>query len=392
MSTSRADSITYKTNAITFHYSAEHNSFYKFNLNDMDYTFAEKLGSGKYKTVYRFIPFMDGSPELVLKIQTKIKNLKDTLRTRKYEIETSQLVNPHIAKKYFALEHIKIPGYDCSECVVSIEPYCPGKTLAEYLKSHQSHTELLEVFLAVAEKLLNLHDLGIIHGDIKDDNIIIEQCPITNRMTVHIIDFDCSYKITDRHATKTRTTAAELGKHHHWAPERLGDNKEPLSPAFNQDIYSFGRLLETTALRIHKHLPTKLTAISREILYARTATERPSLTNIIGDIKEALRPASPNTTTSRLIQKGISKASRWGRDSKDDSVTPPSFSPNTSSSTSPLIKLSISNRITSSPSSYIFNPFKKISLHNASRSPSPDTTQDNLKYQKKSTPTTSKMI
>ena len=66
-----------------------------------------------------------------------------------------------------------------------------GESLAElYLKADLDLDKRIKIAKDLAEALMILHSFGIVHGDIKPENILI-----TKNFQVKIIDFGISWKI-----------------------------------------------------------------------------------------------------------------------------------------------------------------------------------------------------
>ncbi|MGE5703989.1 MAG: helix-turn-helix transcriptional regulator [Clostridia bacterium] len=104
-------------------------------------------------------------------------------------------------------------------------------SLSSYLKQH--HCDLA-LFFAVAtqvcETLAELHRCGIIHKDLKPDNLIIN--PLTKRVT--LIDFS--------HSTRYRQKGTNMhslgGSMPYMSPEQTGRMNRPID--FRSDLYSLG--------------------------------------------------------------------------------------------------------------------------------------------------------
>ncbi|KAF4319771.1 hypothetical protein JM18_005666 [Phytophthora kernoviae] len=136
------------------------------------------------------------------------------------------------ADLWFTLNHsnlIKLYG----ACYEGDNPFfvcerATRKTLSEYLKPENGRRrELWFRLLQAALGLEHLHEHNIVHGDLKNDNILV-----CEGGTAKIADFGLSILGTDS-ATNKATAAIR------WqAPECLVDNLKP--PTFASDIYAFG--------------------------------------------------------------------------------------------------------------------------------------------------------
>tara|TARA_R110000868_G_scaffold158036_4_gene385891 strand:- start:58063 stop:59283 length:1221 start_codon:yes stop_codon:yes gene_type:complete len=85
-------------------------------------------------------------------------------------------------------------------------PLLLGMDLQRYLVTYpHQHTLLqyLEISLAIAREVENLHDKNFVHGDIKPENIIINTA--NNTMSVQLIDFDGTLQFNDEKLKKIKT-------------------------------------------------------------------------------------------------------------------------------------------------------------------------------------------
>lgn len=107
--------------------------------------------------------------------------------------------------------------------------FAPGKSLDDTLASPKSRVEMLTLLLAIAHELKRIHELGIIHGDVKAQNILIDE-----ENNVQFVDFGDAYFTTEKYAIIYSNMCS------YTAPERLchSDPTHPVAPDTNQDVYS----------------------------------------------------------------------------------------------------------------------------------------------------------
>lgn len=135
----------------------------------------------------------------------------------------TEISNPFLCRIYEISENEK--GF------AVYEEYCDGMTLAEYCGNNEmSEYDAVEIACQICKGLYALHSCGIVHRDIKPDNIIIR-----NDNTVKIIDYDISkiYK-----SDKLSDTQA-LGTVGFAAPEQYGFHQSDC----RADLYSLSVLL-----------------------------------------------------------------------------------------------------------------------------------------------------
>ena len=98
-----------------------------------------------------------------------------------------------------------------------VTEFIPGDTLSNFIK-----TEVVNIFSAVSltikllDTLEDCHQIGIVHRDIKPDNIIIKNNDIS---TPVLIDFGISFNKVDESATDLTPTWQQLGNRFFQLPE-----------------------------------------------------------------------------------------------------------------------------------------------------------------------------
>lgn len=112
-----------------------------------------------------------------------------------------------------------------------IIPFFTGAKLADYFSDVAHTKDMAVLLLRVACELLRLHSIGIIHGDVSENNIIVH---VDNaEITIYFIDFGLSYRITEY-------ANLDVYDYKYLAPERL--QKDPLRAHPSQDIFSLASL------------------------------------------------------------------------------------------------------------------------------------------------------
>jgi len=142
----------------------------------------------------------------------------------------------HEAKAASALNHTNITTiYEIDEvegeCFICME-YVEGKSIKELIKEKAlSIQEILDISIQVAKGLNVAHKKGIVHRDIKSDNIML-----TDEGLVKIMDFGLA-KL--RGATKITKTGSTLGTLAYMSPEQA----QSLEVDQRSDIFSLGVVL-----------------------------------------------------------------------------------------------------------------------------------------------------
>ncbi len=106
--------------------------------------------------------------------------------------------------------------------------YVDGTTLNKYIrnKGKLSNEETIDISLQIAKGIQAAHKKGIIHRDIKPQNIVI-----SDKNIVKITDFGIARAITS-----TTKNISVIGTVHYISPEQVRNTKVD----FRSDIYSFG--------------------------------------------------------------------------------------------------------------------------------------------------------
>ncbi|ODN42305.1 hypothetical protein BGC07_04360 [Piscirickettsia litoralis] len=123
-----------------------------------------------------------------------------------------------------------------------VMPLFPGGNFHETLKKYPNR--IGEIIVAVALELQRVHGKGVIHGDIKYDNVIIEEK--NGVFNAKFVDFGWAYK----NPGEARTITSQCP---YWATERT-QTKIKLKADTSQDVFSFGWML-SFAHRTAKKIP-----------------------------------------------------------------------------------------------------------------------------------------
>ena len=95
--------------------------------------------------------------------------------------------------------------------------------------------EVQQIGLGLAKGLLAIHNQGIIHRDIKPDNVLLEQ-----DQTVKITDLGLARHLNDEECKRLTVTGMVVGTPYYLAPEAIRDSRNA-GPA--TDLYSLGATL-----------------------------------------------------------------------------------------------------------------------------------------------------
>ncbi len=192
------------------------------------YRILEQLGRGGMGVVYKA---RDTKLDRVVALKFLSKHLlcDEEARTRfvREAKAASALNHPNIATIY---EIDEVEG----ECFISME-YVEGKSLKQLIKEGQiqgwDSSKMLDLTIQIAEGLSKAHQKGIVHRDIKSDNIML-----TSENLGKIMDFGLA-KL--RGVTQVTQTGTKLGTVAYMSPEQArGETLDQRT-----DIWSLGVVL-----------------------------------------------------------------------------------------------------------------------------------------------------
>src|SRR4051812_18349959 len=201
---------------------------------------------------------------------------EDTKLERKVAIKTlpaKSIDDMHARRRLFrearaaaTLDHPNICAiYEVNEdgdCLFIAMQYVEGQTLGEKLRESSLTTdEVLDIGIQVAEALSEAHSHGVIHRDIKPQNVIV-----TPRGQVKVLDFGLARMAHQERPSdpdaKTETQLTEegyiVGTVAYMSPEQL----KGLAVDTRSDVFSFGVLLYECAAGTR---PSPVTARSKSL-------------------------------------------------------------------------------------------------------------------------------
>ncbi|KAH8112908.1 kinase-like domain-containing protein [Phellopilus nigrolimitatus] len=130
-------------------------------------------------------------------------------------------------------------GFDTASSRLAslVSPWMPNGTATRYLRNCSS-SERIRVLTSVADGLCYLHRHDVVHGDLKGDNILIDE-----RREPHLADFGLSKLLTEVNgdAFGVTQTASFLGSVRWMARELFDFAVEPVpSSTCESDVWAFG--------------------------------------------------------------------------------------------------------------------------------------------------------
>ena len=193
---------------------------------DGRYEIHELIGVGGMANVYRCNDTVDDREVAIKILKDEYLNNEEFIRRFKNESKAiAMLSHPNIVKVY------DVSFGDMIQYIVM--EYIDGITLKEYIDRQGiiEWKDVLHLTTQILKALQHAHECGIVHRDIKPQNIMLLQDG-----TIKVTDFGIA-RFSDK-ATRTMTDQA-IGSVHYSAPEQArGDNTDGKT-----DIYSVGVML-----------------------------------------------------------------------------------------------------------------------------------------------------
>ena len=265
-------------------------------------TVGSRLGQGGFGTVWKLMNG-DNLPQHAIKMY-HADQLHDREKTARFERgyrAMQQLDNPRIVR---VVSYVEAPPAIVMEFV-------DGSDLRTF-DEHLDVPEIVGFLTQVAATLGYAHSRGIIHRDVKPENVILRRTP--EGLAPTLTDFDLAW-----FPTATQITQAAMGHAYYAAPEQLQDPESGLSRNPAVDVYAFGQLLFFSVtrrdprpldlgenlLRLSQHLETTQTShsVRNELLslYAECTQldrkSRPGLGTVIARLRDVqhLPPDAPRS-------------------------------------------------------------------------------------------------
>jgi serine/threonine protein kinase len=189
------------------------------------YKILEKLGEGGMGVVYKA---QDTKLDRIVALKFLPKHLlcDEEAKTRfEHEAKAASALNHTNITTIHEIDEVE------GECFICME-YVEGKSIKELIKEKTlSIEEILNIAIQIAEGLNAAHKKGIVHRDIKSDNIMV-----TDEGLVKVMDFGLAKLKGLSKLTKTGTT---LGTMQYMSPEQV----QGIEVDQRSDIFSFGVVL-----------------------------------------------------------------------------------------------------------------------------------------------------
>ena len=188
------------------------------------YRIVRRLGLGGMATVYLGIQRSLGRPVAIKVLATDHTQSEDLVKRFEHEARTiARLDHPHIVSIFDV-------GRTSNGQIYYTMPYLPNGDLAgRNLRENQA--AILDVIRSIADALGYAHEQGIVHRDVKPENVLFDKLdrPL-------LADFGIA--LSDTHQPRVTREGATIGSSGYMSPEQA--RSQPLDG--RSDIYSLGVL------------------------------------------------------------------------------------------------------------------------------------------------------
>jgi serine/threonine-protein kinase len=189
------------------------------------YTVLEKIRDGSVGTVWRV---KDARGRILAAKQISAKKAKDPAKLKRFRKEfaaQAKLAHPAVIK---AFDYVRMPPQD----FFTMEYFDgEGLKLAMFSLPDRVHTREFRILRRLAEGLVHVHESGLIHKDLKPDNVLVDV-----KGDVRLIDFSLSQTAWDRLLQFGRRAE---GTPLYMAPEQVEGKRCDR----RTDLYAFGLIM-----------------------------------------------------------------------------------------------------------------------------------------------------
>ena len=168
-----------------------------------------------------------------------------TLKTLRDKWRKCESVRRRFSREVLALAPLKhenivrvLDAFEAFGRPFIVMEYVKGETLADaVIRRRHSNHELLEIFLTCCDTMAYAHDRGIIHLDLKPQNILLNEAGVPK-----ITDFGIARNLCrDPRRQSNAHEPNMIGSPAYMAPEQAANRQQDLGP--HTDVYALGVML-----------------------------------------------------------------------------------------------------------------------------------------------------
>jgi WD40 repeat protein/DNA-binding SARP family transcriptional activator len=189
------------------------------------YQLLERIGDGAFGVVYRALQPQVGREVAIKSIHSELANDPDFIRRFEREAQlVARLEHPHVVPLYDYWRDV--------EGAYLVMRFLRGGSLGQRIEKDGGlgPQEASSILDQIAEALSAAHRQGIIHRDVKPENVLLDE-----EGRAYLSDFGIAMDSSDSRATRSVT----IGSHAYLSPEQIAGG--PITP--QTDVYSLGIVL-----------------------------------------------------------------------------------------------------------------------------------------------------
>ncbi len=202
---------------------------------DGKYQLEDKIGSGGFGAVYRAM-HLGLNRHVAVKVFRPSEKNASAEALERFRLEGVSACRVNHPNAITILDS----GISSEGIAYLVMELLQGQTLATEIKTNKTLSlgRIAQIIIPVCDVLEKAHSAGIIHRDIKPDNIFLHQSK--DGEIVKVVDFGIA-KLVSEHSTEDNLTGTGnfVGTPAYMAPERLGNNNYD----GRSDVYSLGVIL-----------------------------------------------------------------------------------------------------------------------------------------------------
>ena len=248
---------------------------------DGKYALAEEIGSGGFGVVYRATS-LASQQEVAVKILRRIGGGRSEKRIGRFQregIAACRVNHPNA---------VAILDSGTTEDGVSylVMELLKGHPLSQELHHEQpiSLTRCIQLILPVCEALIHAHQAGVVHRDIKPDNVFLHGS--ADDQIVKVLDFGIAKLLDDEDSSYTPLTSSGdiLGTPAYMAPEQLtGEPSDGRADVYSVGVMLYEMLAGQLPFLAMKNSPMRLMLAHQSELPAPLILKNPAVPKSIAD-------------------------------------------------------------------------------------------------------------
>ena len=264
------------------------------------YRIESLIGSGGMANVYKAYDEQEGRTVAIKMLKTEHR--EDTEFLRRFEREAKAVItlsHPNIVQSYDV-------GVDEKGVSFIVLEYVHGQTLKDYIKSktYLSPKEAVDIAAKVLDALGHAHEMGIIHRDVKPQNVII-----SDNGLVKLTDFGIARDATS--TTRTFAGTNVIGSAHYISPEQAkGEEVTAESDIYSCAIMIYEMLTGTVPFAGENTVAIALKHIQEDMIPPIEVNPKipPALSDVV--VKGAAKDPQKRYPSAAAMKKDLERALR----------------------------------------------------------------------------------